>query len=117
MKLEDLAGNHILTGIDHTCGEVLFQIDGLNYLIIEDEDDGYRSYMSELEITDRTIKNIFCGQPVRCEHQGEESDILRIYSSDNKIILEVGTDYTDDYYPCAVFNYYPENMDINQNNK
>ena len=117
MKLEDLAGNHIFSGIDHVGCEVLFQIDGSNYLVIEDGDDGYRSYMNEIEKTDRVIKNTFLGQSVKCEHQGEETDILKIYSLDNKLILEVGTDYFDDYYPCAVFNYYPENMDINQNNK
>ena len=34
-----------------------------------------------------------------------------------KLILEVGTCNTDDYYPYTVFNYYPENMDINKDKK
>ena len=31
-----------------------------------------------------------------------------------KTILEIGTDYTDSYYPMAICHYYPENMAINQ---
>ena len=28
--------------------------------------------------------------------------------------MEIGTDYTDDFYPMVICHYYPENMAINQ---
>ena len=31
-----------------------------------------------------------------------------------KTVLEVGTENTDDYYPCFVANWSPENMACNQ---
>jgi hypothetical protein len=30
-----------------------------------------------------------------------------------KVVLEVGTDNTDDYYPYCVMNWYPENLACN----
>ena len=133
MELKDLVGIHKLSGVDYVPStrnkepydyygnDILFCLDGITYLITEDEDDGYRSYMTELEITDRQIKNVFSEQTVECKYIdkdrecNETSDILQIYSLDEKMILEIGTGNTDDYYPYTVFNYNPENMDINQN--
>lgn len=132
MELKDLVGKRILSGVDYIpsrmkctdCKEygndILFCLDGINYLMTEDEDDGYRSYMTELEVTSRKIENMFPGQEVICEYieKGSydltEKDILQMKSLDGKEILRVGTDYNDAQYPYAIFEYYPENMGINK---
>jgi hypothetical protein len=134
MELRDLSGEHLFSGVDYIPStsakdewddfgnDILFCIDGVNYIMTEDQADGYRSYMTELEITNREIKNVFPGQKVRCEfvdkvsddYWSESANILQIYSSDNKLILEVGTKNTDDYYPYTVFEWRPENMEINK---
>ena len=134
MQLKDLVGVHKFSGVDYIPStrsneeqfkymelgnDVIFCLDNVNFLLTENECDGYRSCMEDLEITDRQIKNTFPPQYVKCDHYtfdecGNKSDILKIFSMDDKLILEVGTDNTDDYYPYTVFNYYPENMDINK---
>lgn len=132
MKLKDLVGKHKLSGVDYMPSlrnkekyddygnDILFCLDGVTYLMTENEDDGYRSYMTDLEITDRKIKNMFPKQDVECKYVdkskewNEESDILQLYSLGGKLILEIGTGNTDDYYPYTVFNFSPESMDINK---
>ena len=132
MTLSELVGIHTFSGIDYVPSvmnkdrwdnfgnDILFCLDGVTYVMTEDEEDDYRSAMTDLEITERVIKNTFPGQTVECKYASKRddewgsTDILQIYSLDGKLILEMGTDDTDDYYPFTVFNYYPENMDINQ---
>ena len=126
MELKDLVGRHKLSGVDYMpsimedefyncCNDILFCLDGITYLMTEDEDDGWRSYMSEIEVTGRKIKNIFPDQEVVCKYSDDEynNNILRIYTLKGKLLLEVGTFDYDDWYPCAAFEWHPENMDIN----
>lgn len=130
MELKDLIGRHKLSGVDYVPStrekiskledygnDILFCLDGITYLITEDEDDGYRSFMTELDITDRTIRNVFPAQEVECiyvdEVDKETADMIQMKSLDGKLILEFGTEMINDYYPYTVFAYYPENMDIN----
>lgn len=43
------------------------------------------------------------------------NDLLKVYDVENgKLILEVGTANTNDYYPYYVANWNPENMHINE---
>lgn len=132
MELKDLQGCHKLSGVDYVTSEkertwfdnygndIVICIDGTNYVLTENEDDGYRSFMEEILITDRTIRNKFPDQDVRIEYvendenNVDEDDLIRIYSmKTGKLIIEVGTRNVTDYYPCAVFSFYPENLDIN----
>ena len=67
-ELKDLIGKHILSGVEtgvlkrkrywreEECAYVKFTLDGVTYLAIEDPDDGYRSYMEELEISEIPCK-------------------------------------------------------------
>ena len=49
------------------------------------------------------------------EHTVENKDFYSIIDVvSGKTILEIGTDYTDSYYPLAICHYHPENMAINQ---
>lgn len=133
INYEDLVGNHVFSGVDYIPSvlgpddnwteygnSVVFCLDGNNYVMTEDNEDGYRSHMTALTTTNRKIINRFAGQPVQVLHlkkfddYEEKCDIIRIQTYDGKIIMEVGTSNTDDWYPYTVFHYHPENMDINQ---
>ena len=98
-------------------------IDNVVYAFEIDHDDGYRSY-GDIYIPEKIsvhdIKNRFLAQDVVItQHNREHTDENKLFYSiinivNGKTILEIGTDYTDDYYPMAICHYYPENMAINQ---
>lgn len=89
-------------------------IDGKNYLCYEDPDDGYRSH-SELRQTDRECGNMFPPQRVMVKHYTHRDDKgIEIYNPDFELILKIGTDNWDDYYPQAVWEWHPENLPINK---
>lgn len=132
--LSDLQGKHNLSGWDETvskqfyewsspCDGVCFILDDVKYQIYLDEADGYRSYCSELE-SDQSVecKNTFIPVEVLCIHKERTdglcdygSDLLEIYDINNgKLIATIGTKYTDDYYPCGITEWIPENMSINE---
>ena len=131
MELKELTGNHILKGIEvgimskdfgwgvqDDCNYIKFALDDATYLAIEDPDDGYRSYMAELEITEEPCKIKLPDISVTCHMREndryDEHDILVfIDSMSGKEILAVGTACVDDYYPYCVLEYYPENMHCN----
>ena len=131
MELNDLIGNHVLTGIEYgqkivrqhfceeNCNYVKFTIDGITYMALEDPDDGYRSYMNELEIVEEPCKIKLPNILVCCHMKGDgewaKNDILIFVDIENgKTILEIGTENYDDFYPYCVLNYYPENMSCNE---
>ena len=129
MELKDLVGKHQLSGFDSATedandawGEdyevVRFVLDGKTYKAVEDRSDGYRSYLSELVVTDEPITNTFAEQEVvgvmKPSGDYEINDTIQFFdTTTSKIVLEVGTDNTDDYYPYCVMNWSPENLAIN----
>ena len=134
MKFEDLIGLHQLSGVDESSeiihsvwggvdesvGVILFIIDGITYKAVENPDDGYRSYCKGLEITEDKISNTFPPQSVLGKMKEEDDygkhDIIEFVDVvTGKVVLEVGTADTDDYYPCCVMYWKPENLAINQN--
>lgn len=133
MELESLLGKHTLTGVDEynetiksfgveeDANFIAFALDGKTYIAAEDPEDGYRSHMKDLVCieTDQIIKNKFDAVEVigKMKGPGEyaANDILELIDTKTgKIILEIGTENTDDYYPYFVGKFYPENMIINQ---
>lgn len=128
-------GAHMLSGIgeystkndDGKDMEVtVFQIDGNNYAIALDPYDGYRSY-GTIEETDFTPQYTFPPQQVEIHFFKEGKRVyiegrgFETYKSRYMIIIDhgrdvlmVGTNYTDCYYPVAIFEYHPENLEINQ---
>ena len=131
-ELENLVGKHILSGIEigvmdcksvwgelYHCNFIKFTLDGVNYLAMEDPADGYRSYMSGLEISDTPCKirlpNIEVVCRMRSDGRWERNDVLEFIDILNgEIILAVGTANYDDYYPYCVLEYAPENMSCNE---
>jgi len=81
----------------------------LTYEAIEDESDGYRSYLGSVE-TVNCAGLIFFSYPVatiRIEDVNEDSETGYQFRDveDNHIWLRFGTDNADDYYPYFVFQY------------
>lgn len=104
---------------DQSACAIRFRLDGVVYIAVEDPDDGYRSHLSEILIGDK-ITNKFkkChvrGKWIDKNEYGENCDIIQFIDDlTNKVVLEIGTDNTDDYYPYFVAKFNPENMSINK---
>lgn len=92
-----------------------FKLDDEIYEAIEDEADGYRSYLSEIRPTteEEAEENlIFFQNPVDIVKIVDVSndtfsgyDIVSV--EDDHLWLQVGTVNVDDYYPCCVIHYSP----------
>lgn len=126
MELTELQGTHIWSGIevgqvddedDYDAGLCFkFTLDGITYLAIEDEGDGYRSFMRELQVSSEPCNTPLPDILVRCEYEDEnERDILKIYEvASGNLILVLGTVDIDDWYPYCIMDYHPERLSINQ---
>lgn len=131
VELDSLVGEHVLTGVDlstdrvKTYGEhfedanvIRFRLDGKVYTAVEDPNDGYRSSMDRLFVEDCPIKNEFAPVRVLAKKKGNEKwaviDTIELVDLvTGKVVLEVGTDNSDDYYPCFVAAFWPEHISIN----
>jgi len=144
MELKDLKGWYTLTGVDTVsmcnpdcnsayeeamCNACNFILNGIVYQISEDPADGYRSYARDIKILHDggLVSNTFIGAWVYAHHVSHREDCGYTYSNQktadilelidmisNQIVLTIGTDYSDDYYPYYVCDFQPENMAINQ---
>jgi hypothetical protein len=133
IEFASLVGKHLLSGVDETnrqvkkwdffenCQCINFVLDGKTYTAIEDPQDGYRSSMEKLILSDDVVSNTF--EPVevlvvhRTQSEGYSSncDILDFFDTQNgKRVLVIGTDNNEDYYPAFVANWIPENLSINE---
>lgn len=130
MELKELIGLHTLTGVtnenkklqsawdeDETYDAQAFTfiLDGVIYTAIEDNNDGYRSAMDELKVNEFVCNNIF--EPIQVlgiyiDKSGgyDEADLLHLYGMNGKLLLEVGTSNSDDYYPSFVSSWHPDNI-------
>jgi hypothetical protein len=115
MTLEDLVGTLTLSGVDRaTQGEahaLRFCLNGTVYQVTEDEIDGYRSALGEIKVVDVPIVNRFTPVVVRAQLKGEILSLIDVQTE--KPVVEVGTEDYDDYYPCFVANWFPENLCLN----
>lgn len=132
IELESLVGEHILDGVD-LCSEqvkdwdetlinanvIRLRLDGKVYTAVEDPSDGYRSSMDRLFVDDSQIKNEFPPIRVLARMKGDDNwggvnktiELLDMVTG--KVVAEFGTDNTEDYYPCFVSAFSPENMATN----
>lgn len=135
VTLDSLVGKHVLDaadtyvqkvelwsgGPDQDACMIRFRLDGVVYLASEDPDDGYRSSLDKLIVTPSSeVTNVF--PPVRVvgrkkadDADGDKHDVLELIDEvTGEIVLEVGTENNDDYYPSFVGNFQPKNMAINR---
>lgn len=131
VEFESLIGERVLDAVDTSTEQVKkwgdhfenanvmrFRLDGKVYTAVEDPDDGYRSGLERLYAADEPISNVFppCKVLVRRkrdDNYGKNDTLEMIDMVTGKVVLEVGTDNCDDYYPSFVANFTPENMAIN----
>lgn len=97
-----------------------FKLDAQVFEAIEDEGDGYRSYLDSVLVRD-TSDLIFPRTPldritiVEVRDEGERDwknyrapfDGYNFVAADGHVWLQVGTNEWDDYYPYFVFRYTP----------
>jgi len=123
VDLDDLVGEHKLSGVDMldekgeygSAAVINFVLDGKTHTAVEDPDDGYRSALDKVFVSDKKVVNMF--KPVKVlgvRKTGHDDTIQFLDSKNGKLILEVGTDNNDDYYPSFVGNWTPENMAVNE---
>lgn len=122
VQIEQLAGEHELSGVDHesvhvegdwsAANAIRFVLDGRIYVATEDPDDGYRSSMRSLEIVaEPPVANTFAPVKVVGRVRGEVLELID--AANGAVVLEVGTDDADDYYPCFVNHFFPDRMAVN----
>ena len=133
VELKSLIGKHKLTGVDYsteavkiyewdeslTDSQVIkFCLDGKTYLAMEDPSDGYRSSMKHCIIIDEKPKNKFKAVEVFgiMKPRGyNENEVIQFYDIETaEVVLEVGTENSDDYYPSFVGRWIPENLYVNK---
>ncbi len=130
MKLEDLIGEHLLSGVDFDHESIrqyrnLYEdaetinivLDGKTYTAVEDPSDGYRSCMAEIKESDYKVKNRFAAVRVLGRLRDDDyyvNDVIEFLSLETgKVVLSVGTAHADDYYPWWVAEWQPENLPQN----
>jgi hypothetical protein len=132
MKIQNLVGTHVLTGVDFyvepACEHSVydynvcrFELDGNVYVIEEDPCDDWRSHATDLVISELPCKNKFPPHEVMCcmrkcelDNDNDNDDVLEVIDIiTGKVVLEIGTGAYDDWYPYFLANFSPENLAIN----
>tara|TARA_Y100000310_G_scaffold344748_1_gene459226 strand:- start:2706 stop:3140 length:435 start_codon:yes stop_codon:yes gene_type:complete len=99
-------------------GDNTFNIDGIVFKVLEDEDDGYRSYMGAINYTEKHTSIFFDSPIARVKIIKYDADnggygslnqgYRLIDVCDGHTWLEFGTDNYDDYYPMFIFRHSPK---------
>lgn len=132
VELDSLVGGHMLDAVDmftenvkktygdyyEDCELIRFRLNGTIYTAIEDPSDGYRSSLESLIVTPTAeMKNVFPAVQVvarkKAAGYGTNDTLEFIDVVTGKVVMEVGTDNSDDYYPSFVGAFFPENMATN----
>ena len=88
-----------------------FQLGSVIFEVVEDENDGYRSSMSEVRIikTDapKNSGDLLAIVSINKKYDGTFDGYQLIDPITGHVWYEFGTSEYDDYYPCFVFRYTP----------
>jgi hypothetical protein len=130
MELKELVGMHELSGVDmnsekikkewgnsfEDCQIINFILDGKTYSAIEDPEDGYRSTLREIRVSEVVVKNILAPVQVLGTMRADDEEVIDFLDTKTgKIVLAIGTEHFDGYYPYFVAEFTPENMILNAN--
>lgn len=127
-------GKYLLSGVDEyqttndfyeNINGIVLILNGEKYIMAEDQCDGYRSYGILVKNENVECLNTFPPQEVVIESKVTKitehfdsisNEMMTIKNPfTNEIIIELGTENMDDYYPMGIFHYHPENLPINKN--
>jgi len=110
LDLDELSG--VERGYFDGENHISFILNGISFTATEDPDDGYRSAMRSLTLG-KNVENTF--PPIKVSLSMSINGYLVVMDVVSKeTILEVGTDFSDDWYPYYVDNWHPEKMHINK---
>jgi len=109
MGFDELEGKEFkFYGVDNNS----FKLDRKVWLAVEDEDDGYRSYLDSIEVLDSKDGIFFRKSLAKVRIYRDQGPyfegFMLIDVEDGHCWLRVGTDNADDYYPYFVFQYQPK---------
>jgi len=132
IDLGSLVGEHVLDAVDLSTEKVerwgnyfedanviRFRLNGVVYTAIENPEDDFRSSLDKLFVSsDDEMRNVFPPVKVigrkKASSQWNANDTLELVDVETgKVVVEVGTDNFDDYYPMFVSAFWPENMITN----
>lgn len=92
-------------------GDHIFQLGSVVFEVLEDPDDGYRSYMGVVRVikqdANRNPGDYLGGIKIEKIDKNGLDGYELVDESNGHIWLSFGTDNNDDYYPCFYFNFYP----------
>lgn len=128
---EQLIGKHklsyIYTTVTHPFDPdgqaVAVILDGKTFLFLEDTNDGYRSSLGQILVSDTNPslrdytyvdRDVFISISDKSEYAGKAEIYVFKDAKTNEIALEIGTDNIDDYYPSFVYRYNPEAFNENK---
>ena len=125
MELKDFVGLHEYGGVElgtnseYDAEYVIFMLDGNCYKIEEDPSDGWRSYAKDVEeYHGEMSRRCILPYPIKVVcymDDNPDNNILKFMDAENgKIFLLIGTEHSDDWYPCCRFEYHPENIHLNE---
>lgn len=130
VMLDSLVGEHTLDAVDtfvervkqydehfEDANAIRFRLDGVVYTAVEDPSDGYRSCLGTL-ILGGEVRNVFPPVKVfgrkKADGEYDKNDTLELVDAvTGKVVMEVGTDNSDDYYPSFVSAFWPDHMATN----
>lgn len=118
LNKDDLVGVRTLNGVDFEVNGVgngiRFILDSRTYEVTEDEDDGYRSSANAIVSSGEAMSNTF--HPVQVFVSTEDDDQILVIqdAKTGDEIIRVGTENSDDYYPCFINSFNPIAMAINK---
>lgn len=96
----------------------IFKFAGIKWMVLEDEADGYRSFLDGVIyagqnaniIEQPQLATVRLDEIVEEDEQYGEPTFTGYHLVDvktNHVWLEIGTSYFDSYYPCMVFRHNP----------
>lgn len=111
LTLDDIVGQRVgFCGVDNQT--IVLLVDGKlrAFEVVEDEEDGYRSSLEEVRevpIGDTIHFREPVADVIVSEIAAARCDGYQFADDSGHVWLQVGTDYSCDYYPCFVFDYTP----------
>lgn len=110
MFVSMVGGEYDFYGMEHNA----VKLNDMIFEILEDPNDGYRSYLGAVRIADSDSQYIFFRRSlakIRIEAIDDGEIFMGYYLvdvKDNHVWCRIGTSYVDDYYPSFTCEYSPK---------
>ena len=102
--------------------ELVFKFDNILWQAVEDDMDGFRSMldyvlyadneMNKKFINNKNLARVILENIDDTDDGGDFAGYVLKDVNDGHIWLRIGTNYTDEWYPCVVFNHIPKKSHV-----